>query len=938
MAEIEELKLVVSLSDNASAGLRALRSEAQQLASGATAAAFEKFKRAQQDMGAQIKDLTNLIGGGEKALLGFIGKFGLVGAAAASMIGTLKVVAERMNEITRLSERTGVPAANIKNVVDQLVRAGASAEEARGLVSGFAEALVDLGRKGSAAREELARRGGQAAIDLLNKIEQEADLEKQLNDLIEAGEHVRENRYQQDKARGQSETQARRDAAKAEDDFLALFKTNAATIERMHQRFTTMTAEQKRNNEDLLAQGEKTKDMWNQIGAASEEAGEKILSIFGGPVLQIMKDTARELDTIDKAFKWLDNKTELYKQSLTTPKTQQDWTDVLQGGGVPHFQHGGIVSAPTLAMVGEGGPEAIIPLGRGGAGKTAEDDRQRDRLTDENNEQLKRLNDQLFELLHPAEGADRGAGLGGAGGGRGGGGAGGGVGGGGAGGGGAGAGTAPGGGAAPGGGGGRGGGGRGGGGGGGDGTSAGGAASKLDSSGHPLAPKYGEAPTSLSEVSGDKTGSAYLQEQRKGFAEELKNNPEMRDRVAAIASLEHESDPTAVVESLMNRQSYAGGTIAKGIGGGARSFYGPVRKGLVDRRMAELRADPKRMARMQAGIDAALGGSNLTKGNTDQGSAGDPNYATGGVGVNRDGERYNDWGGGPGGVAGARKWREEQQRRVSAAPSTGPGKPPHFTTGDIARLGGTGADGAPAGGYSDTGYVGVGGYNFMGSARAAAMGMGDVTHGGANAQLKFATGIPQGEGPTSIRANKYAGADMAGFLKDLHEAGAPLSQFAGAYVNKPLQHGYGNALDIETGLGSGPDNSPKLYAWAQAHPKEFAEIQAKHHMRNLDTSSGARMHDWGHFEWTPTGRADPKKTSRNEMDESHSHRVAMDKHRQEAGKVEATGKLTADIRAPHGTHVAVEGGGAFKNVEVNRQVQMAHARGGPSDGTRAPLA
>jgi hypothetical protein len=25
-------------------------------------------------------------------------------------------------------------------------------------------------------------------------------------------------------------------------------------------------------------------------------------------------------------------------------------------------------------------------------------------------------------------------------------------------------------------------------------------------------------------------------------------------------------------------------------------------------------------------------------------------------------------------------------------------------------------------------------------------------------------------------------------------------------------------------------------------------------MRNLDTSSGAGMHDWGHFEWTPTGR------------------------------------------------------------------------------------
>ena len=32
------------------------------------------------------------------------------------------------------------------------------------------------------------------------------------------------------------------------------------------------------------------------------------------------------------------------------------------GGGLPGFQHGGIVTGPTMAMVGEGGPEAIVPL------------------------------------------------------------------------------------------------------------------------------------------------------------------------------------------------------------------------------------------------------------------------------------------------------------------------------------------------------------------------------------------------------------------------------------------------------------------------------------------------------------------------------------------------------------------------------------------------
>jgi hypothetical protein len=158
---------------------------------------------------------------------------------------------------------------------------------------------------------------------------------------------------------------------------------------------------------------------------------------------------------------------------------------------------------------------------------------------------------------------------------------------------------------------------------------------------------------------------------------------------------------------------------------------------------------------------------------------------------------------------------------------------------------------------ANTEVTGVGGYNFMGSARARAMGMGDVTPGSAAAQMKFATGIPKGQGPQSITANKYAGTDIAGFLKDLHEAGAPLTNFSGVYANRgkrggggASQHAYGNALDLETGFGSGPDNSPALYAWAQKNPEKFAELQSKHHMRNLINAGGGR-HDWGHFEWTP---------------------------------------------------------------------------------------
>ncbi len=61
----------------------------------------------------------------------------------------------------------------------------------------------------------------------------------------------------------------------------------------------------------------------------------------------------------------------LNRISFTLP----DWVPGIGGRGfsinieeVPHLKHGGIARRPTLAVIGEEGPEAVIPLGRGGGG------------------------------------------------------------------------------------------------------------------------------------------------------------------------------------------------------------------------------------------------------------------------------------------------------------------------------------------------------------------------------------------------------------------------------------------------------------------------------------------------------------------------------------------------------------------------------------------
>jgi hypothetical protein len=59
----------------------------------------------------------------------------------------------------------------------------------------------------------------------------------------------------------------------------------------------------------------------------------------------------------------------------------------------------------------------------------------------------------------------------------------------------------------------------------------------------------------------------------------------------------------------------------------------------------------------------------------------------------------------------------------------------------------------------------------------------------------------------------------------------------------------------------------------------------------------------------------------------------IDRAQSSSTKVEGTGKISVDVNAPKGTGVQAEGGGLFKDVEINRQTQMEPARRGPAKQT-----
>jgi hypothetical protein len=174
------------------------------------------------------------------------------------------------------------------------------------------------------------------------------------------------------------------------------------------------------------------------------------------------------------------------------------------------------------------------------------------------------------------------------------------------------------------------------------------------------------------------SGSAYLAAKRAGFRKELED-PGTRKLLGGILSAENPGAGPAVVESLMNRTELVNESRARRglppktlkemiVGNGGKSFYGPIRSGAINEHLAKMN-NPAYAAQMNKQIDAALGGSNTIGSHTDQGSKGDPNYVAGGVGVNINGERFNDWG-----YAGSAAWRQRRQREIAEA-DTAKGRP-----------------------------------------------------------------------------------------------------------------------------------------------------------------------------------------------------------------------------------------------------------------------
>ena len=112
----------------------------------------------------------------------------------------------------------------------------------------------------------------------------------------------------------------------------------------------------------------------------------KDAATFAGNLSTIVSGVATVVGGIADSFRWISVQVEraqygakvlegLIHGELVGPSDEKgghktiDIEEVLGMDAIPRFAAGGIVDRPTLALVGESGPEMIVPLGSGGGGR-----------------------------------------------------------------------------------------------------------------------------------------------------------------------------------------------------------------------------------------------------------------------------------------------------------------------------------------------------------------------------------------------------------------------------------------------------------------------------------------------------------------------------------------------------------------------------------------
>jgi hypothetical protein len=299
--EQEELRLTVTLADNASAGLGKLNEEIKQLGSGASQQHIEKFKRETSELTGKIKSMTGEVGEAFKSL-GILRGGLAAGSAGLALFGfelvrqskALIEYSEKIRALNQQARQIGVNPAQLKDTLEQLQAFGISGEEAASSIGAVSARIADLQRVGSQLRLDLMRGAGhdeQSVRNMqayLDRLTHARDITEQLNIIREGGEQVYNNARKQ----GYSE----QEAANRRSNFWQMQGYNAALANA--GKLKEMSEEEKRLADQRQKSAEALANEWGQVEKKYETLVETLKQPFIPYLVTVLKMAEGLLDSI----------------------------------------------------------------------------------------------------------------------------------------------------------------------------------------------------------------------------------------------------------------------------------------------------------------------------------------------------------------------------------------------------------------------------------------------------------------------------------------------------------------------------------------------------------------------------------------------------------------------------------------------------------------
>ncbi|HEV8466022.1 MAG TPA: hypothetical protein VGQ63_13600 [Pseudolabrys sp.] len=356
--EQEELRLVVNLTDNASAGIAKLRGELGQLGSGSSGQNLDKFKRETTAITQVVKGLGTEMGLSARVMTSVlvpgigtaVTAIGALGALYIEQIRQLPEWTAQLRAMGDAAKNIGANAGQYRSIVEQLGALGVSAEAAQNSMAGINNAIADLTRRGSALRQSLLQHAGpegaagmRAWIDSLLSTRTEAE---RTNKVIIAGENVYKNALK--------ETNSEIEARRREQDWLRQFGVDPALA---GKRVKELSAEEQAAADARNKNGKEFADLLGTIGKQFGEIGDMLKDPLIGPDSMLVKGMHLASDVLDKiieGLKWIS----AHQAEVNKPLEDEGILDRLRRRALPPSVGGGVdrPAAEKMSYSPVGGP------------------------------------------------------------------------------------------------------------------------------------------------------------------------------------------------------------------------------------------------------------------------------------------------------------------------------------------------------------------------------------------------------------------------------------------------------------------------------------------------------------------------------------------------------------------------------------------------------